>query len=293
MELFVGSLPYEATATDLGAFFARAANVSHASVVHDRDSGRSKGFGYVDLWVKDDTLGAVEALKQIPLLGRPLSIHPRLPGTDFSSRHISEGHLDADESALEDCARIEISRAELWDAISEMRGASTTDVVREDTRSSVLQSALHLIRFVDDGVIEHLADHPDELLGLKPRYFEMLCAELLARQGFTSVVLTPEVGDGGVDIYATQNDLMGSSLYLIECKAWTPPHHVGRPQLQNLYGVLTDSRASKAVVATTSYFSQPALAWQSDKKHQLTLRDYDAVRAWLNACRRDQPTAPG
>ncbi|KAJ3220026.1 hypothetical protein HDU67_007759 [Dinochytrium kinnereticum] len=69
--LFVGNLPWKATNEELGALFARFGSVKSARIVQDRESGRSRGFGFVEM----DDDGAVSALE-------------KLNGSDFQGRDI-------------------------------------------------------------------------------------------------------------------------------------------------------------------------------------------------------------
>ncbi|REG01211.1 restriction endonuclease [Asanoa ferruginea] len=137
---------------------------------------------------------------------------------------------------------------------------------------------------IDDEAVRLLAHHPELLYTLSPRQFEEIVADILVRSGFNHVHLTPPSRDGGVDIYAKKDDLVGTSLYLVECKLWRPENPVGRPVLQKLYGVLADKRANKAVVVATTRFTKDAREWAADKPYQMALRDYDAVTTWLGQC---------
>lgn len=58
-KLYVGNLPYSTTADDLKTMFADYGNIQSATIITDRDSGRSKGFGFVEL---DDDAKAQEAI---------------------------------------------------------------------------------------------------------------------------------------------------------------------------------------------------------------------------------------
>ena len=58
--LYVGNLPWSATDDSLREFFAGAGTVSSATVISDRDSGRSKGFGFVEMSTEEEAQKAIK-----------------------------------------------------------------------------------------------------------------------------------------------------------------------------------------------------------------------------------------
>lgn len=89
-KLFVGSLAFTATDDDLANFFAPAGNVVSAKVITDRDSGRSKGFGFVEMGSDEEAKAAIAQLDGKELNGRAVNVseaRPReeRPRRDFSS----------------------------------------------------------------------------------------------------------------------------------------------------------------------------------------------------------------
>lgn len=87
--LFVGSLAYSVTDDDLQQFFATAGTVSSAKVIMDRDSGRSKGFGFVEMGSDDEAKAAIAQLDGKELNGRAISVNearPRPPRPERSDR---------------------------------------------------------------------------------------------------------------------------------------------------------------------------------------------------------------
>jgi len=81
-KLFVGSLPYTITDEDLAALFAPAGNVVSAKVIMDRDSGRSKGFGFVEFATDEEAAEAVRTFHGKPVEGRNLTVNVARPQTD-------------------------------------------------------------------------------------------------------------------------------------------------------------------------------------------------------------------
>ncbi len=73
-KLYVGNLSYSTTDASLQDFFAQAGTVTSAKVIMDRDSGRSKGFGFVEMSSDDEAAKAVETLNGQVVDGRPIRV---------------------------------------------------------------------------------------------------------------------------------------------------------------------------------------------------------------------------
>ncbi len=80
--LFVGNLPYSATDQSLGEKFSSAGSVISANVIMDRMSGRSKGFGFVEMSSEDEAKKAVETLNGTDYDGRPMVVNEARPRED-------------------------------------------------------------------------------------------------------------------------------------------------------------------------------------------------------------------
>jgi cold-inducible RNA-binding protein len=78
-KLFVGSLSWGVNDDQLSDFFAQVGEVESAKVIIDRDSGRSKGFGFVEMKNDDDAKKAVEELNGKELDGRPVTVNEARP----------------------------------------------------------------------------------------------------------------------------------------------------------------------------------------------------------------------
>ncbi len=88
-KLYVGNLPYSATSESLESYFAQAGNVSSAKVIVDRDSGRSKGFGFVEMSNDEEAEAAIEKLNNTQFEGRTIRIseaRPMAPREDRGPR---------------------------------------------------------------------------------------------------------------------------------------------------------------------------------------------------------------
>lgn len=94
MDIYVGNLPYTTTDADIRELFARFGAIQNIKIVVDRETGRSKGFGFVTLDDQSRVDEAVEALSGQSFNGRPLKINPSEPrpsGGGFGSGSYSEG----------------------------------------------------------------------------------------------------------------------------------------------------------------------------------------------------------
>ncbi|MGH8193371.1 MAG: RNA recognition motif domain-containing protein [Woeseiaceae bacterium] len=79
MNIYVGNLAYSTTDDDLRAAFAAYGTVTSARVVFDRETGRSRGFGFVEMTSSSEAHAAIEALNQTDLQGRQLRINEARP----------------------------------------------------------------------------------------------------------------------------------------------------------------------------------------------------------------------
>jgi cold-inducible RNA-binding protein len=75
LKIYVGNLSYDTSDSDLQAAFAAYGEVSSAEVVTDRDTGRPRGFGFVEMANKDEAQAAMAALNGSQLQGRTLTVN--------------------------------------------------------------------------------------------------------------------------------------------------------------------------------------------------------------------------
>lgn len=79
MDIYVGNLPYKTTDSELQELFAAYGQVAAARVVNDRMTGRSKGFGFVEMPNVDEANAAIAALNGKELDGRALRVNESQP----------------------------------------------------------------------------------------------------------------------------------------------------------------------------------------------------------------------
>src|SRR5262249_47035611 len=82
--IYVGNLTWECTADDLLALFQEHGSVARAQVITDRETGRSRGFGFVEMDNDAEAQKAIDALNGTDYRGRPLTGHEARPREERS-----------------------------------------------------------------------------------------------------------------------------------------------------------------------------------------------------------------
>jgi RNA recognition motif-containing protein len=85
-KLYVGNLSYETTDQDLIGMFGQHGQVSSAQVIMDRDTGRSKGFGFVEMSSDQEAQAAIQAFNGQMVNGRQLTVNEARPKTEGGGR---------------------------------------------------------------------------------------------------------------------------------------------------------------------------------------------------------------
>ena len=86
MEIYVGNLSWETSDQELTDAFGAYGNVEKASIISDRDSGRSKGFGFVTMNDDDEANKAIEGMNGTEMGGRNLKVNEAKPREDRPPR---------------------------------------------------------------------------------------------------------------------------------------------------------------------------------------------------------------
>ena len=87
MKLYVGNLSYDTTDGDLQDIFAEFGTVESAVVINDRDTGRSKGFGFVEMSSKGEAEAAIDALDGTEIDGRSVKVNEARPRENRGPRY--------------------------------------------------------------------------------------------------------------------------------------------------------------------------------------------------------------
>lgn len=78
-KLYVGNLPYSATEEQLKELFAQAGETAQITVIRDRETGRSKGFGFVEMATEEGAQEAIRRFNGYQMSNRPLTVNEARP----------------------------------------------------------------------------------------------------------------------------------------------------------------------------------------------------------------------
>ena len=78
-KLYVGNLPFSATEETILSKFAACGTVESVKLITDRDTGRSKGFGFIEMSSEAEARAAIESLNDTDFNGRPLRVNEAKP----------------------------------------------------------------------------------------------------------------------------------------------------------------------------------------------------------------------
>jgi len=78
-KLYVGNLAFETSSEELKTLFGQAGTVESVSLIEDRETGRSRGFGFVEMSTKEEGAAAIEKFNGTDLGGRALNVNEAKP----------------------------------------------------------------------------------------------------------------------------------------------------------------------------------------------------------------------
>jgi RNA recognition motif-containing protein len=91
-KLYVGNLPYETTQDQIRALFAQAGEVTEVSLITDRDTGRPKGFGFVEMATAEGSQEAIKRFNGYTMGSRNLTVNEARPREERSSGGFGGGN---------------------------------------------------------------------------------------------------------------------------------------------------------------------------------------------------------
>ena len=86
MKLYVGNLAFQTSSAELQQLFSQAGTVQSASVIEDRDTGRSRGFGFVEMASPEEGANAISQFNGKEFNGRNLTVNEARPREDRGNR---------------------------------------------------------------------------------------------------------------------------------------------------------------------------------------------------------------
>ena len=87
MSIYIGNLSYEVTEEDLSSVFAEYGSVKRVQVPTDRETGRMRGFAFVEMSSEDEETAAIEALDGAEWMGRDLKVNKAKPRENRNSNY--------------------------------------------------------------------------------------------------------------------------------------------------------------------------------------------------------------
>lgn len=91
MNLYVANLSYNVSDQDLNELFSAFGNVTSAKVINDRETGRSRGFGFVEMGSKEDGNKAIAELNNTDFQGKTISVSEARPRTERPQSNFNRG----------------------------------------------------------------------------------------------------------------------------------------------------------------------------------------------------------
>jgi cold-inducible RNA-binding protein len=82
MKLYVGNLSFETSSAELQTMFAQAGTVESVALIEDRETGRSRGFGFVEMSTKEEGAAAIQQFNGKDVGGRALNVNEAKPRED-------------------------------------------------------------------------------------------------------------------------------------------------------------------------------------------------------------------
>jgi RNA recognition motif-containing protein len=82
MNIYVGSLSYDVTENELKDLFSEFGDVSSVKIIEDRDTGRPKGFAFVEMPNQDEAENAIKSLNEKEIKGREIKVNQARPRED-------------------------------------------------------------------------------------------------------------------------------------------------------------------------------------------------------------------
>jgi RNA recognition motif-containing protein len=135
IKLYVGNLLFQTSSEDLQQLFGQAGTVESASVVEDRDTGRSRGFGFVEMSSKEEGEAAIARFNGTVIGRRNLTVHKAMPRENRKTRRAQAyGFI---EIAVDKEASSNESRAILIGPVKEVTGSLPALIGDEEVEKQV------------------------------------------------------------------------------------------------------------------------------------------------------------
>jgi len=258
VKLYIGNLPYDMTEQELLRIVSAVGPALWVDIVVDKMSGRSRGFGFIDvphtaaaeLIIHGLNLRQMAGRKVVVNEARPMTPRPRGDLSDTSTT-VSPDRFGLHVAIAEPVADFELT-----------------------------QNLIQITERVERDLFSYFVSHPQEMKRMPHRKFEELVAEMWKRMDY-EVELTKQTCDGGVDIIAIRR-AEANVRYLIQCKRPEPDKKISVEAVRTLLGVKEDLGGSKAFLATTVTFTPDAQEVLDRHQWEVEGRDYYGLLDWIS-----------
>ncbi len=239
-KVYVGGLAYRTTAEQLKRHALAHVSSAEVVVIIDRDTGRSKGFAFIDVPTDADANALISGLHGQVLEERTVIVNFAIE-TGIARKAVAEQTVP-----IAEC--------------------------------QVLPDLGKICDIVSGRLVEYFSRHPDEMKRLDPRKFKELIAEIWEKLHY-EVYLQPD-GDG-IDVIAVRH-AEADVRHLIKCARLNQYEKIGVAPVRELLGLKHHLGGTKAILATTVYFTPEAQELLDVHRYVIEGRDYDRIVAWLN-----------
>jgi len=133
----------------------------------------------------------------------------------------------------------------------ENNNAETNSDIEEKTPEELIDLAFSQI---NSALVDEVLT---EIMGMNPYSFEKFVANLLKKMGYGDPLITPKSNDGGIDIIIKEDKLGFGNIY-VQTKRYAIDKTVGRPEIQQFVGAISNTQSKKGLFVTTAKFTKDA-----------------------------------
>ena len=112
-------------------------------------------------------------------------------------------------------------------------------------------------------LMRYFKQNPRHLYEVDPVLFERIIGNIFERLGF-EVSYTGRTRDGGIDFFALDKNKNFRQKYIVQCKRYRSDRKISVEYIRELYGIKNVIPATKAILATTSFFTPDAMNWETN-----------------------------
>jgi cold shock CspA family protein len=238
--------------------------------------------GYIATRVIDRRFGFIRAVD----LSRDYFFHSR-DLLDAGFEELDEGAVVTFDVAAgpKGFSAVKVRRG-LIKADDEIGEGIATDTTKLDSWN--YEQHARVARKLDSKLVEYFQENPEQLQYAHAAFFEELYSEFLKQDGYAVQHISSwNTADGGVDLIGLRSIGEVPVKIAVQCKRYTHERRVSAEPVRSLAGVLDRFSAHIGVVATTSFFTRPAIEESKQYFWRINLQDYNSIKRALLRLRSD------